>query len=580
LLPKPDLDRRTALLLLAAITALAALFRFDGLAWGAPYYHFHIDEHFVLGPADSMRQSMRAAAMWPKFFMYSPLLMYLVNIGRGMYEAFGHPLDLAVPHDEVVYAVIGRAISATLGTATIPVVYAIASRIAGRFSGLLAAVLLACTVIHLRDSHFAATDVSMTFACALALWCAIRLVETGGMRWLIASGLAFAGAVLFKYSGAFVLAVIGLAYFLAPGRPAPRDSPLAWLRWAVRGTTPIFVGAAAFLLVDPLVWLYPDKFRSDIKDWVIDPLTGVTKPIWAAQFADVASTPLYWFTNLMWWGLGPALEIAGIAGVIWLLARRDKKAFLAGVYPIAYFLAAAPNNRAPFIRYILPLCPAFAVAAAVLCTDWIARAQLPIVRLAARAVTAIVIVASALYAAAYMNVFRQPDARLDASKWLVEHVPQGASVLVEPSQNTPPMGSYYTSPNFSRDNVLWANPNGRADRNDYFHLFTLDTYRFLYNPGVSDEQRQQYIDSRLPLANIMVIDDSFVQFYQHLPDATHHVTKKYYDDLFAGRLGFSLARTFKVYPALFGIPINDDAAELTFRLFDHPRVYIFMRAAS
>jgi hypothetical protein len=32
-----------------------------------------------------------------------------------------------------------------------------------------------------------------------------------------------------------------------------------------------------------------------------------------------------------------------------------------------------------------------------------------------------------------------------------------------------------------------------------------------------------------------------------------------------------------VYPSLFGVDVNDDAAELTFRSFDHPRVFIFMR---
>jgi hypothetical protein len=58
------------------------------------------------------------------------------------------------------------------------------------------------------------------------------------------------------------------------------------------------------------------------------------------------------------------------------------------------------------------------------------------------------------------------------------------------------------------------------------------------------------------------------------------VMKRYYDDLFAGRLGFQLDRTFKVYPSLFGWEINDDAAELTFRLFDHPRVFVFRRVAT
>ena len=75
------------------------------------------------------------------------------------------------------------------------------------------------------------------------------------------------------------------------------------------------------------------------------------------------------------------------------------------------------------------------------------------------------------------------------------------------------------------------------------------------------------------------MDDTYLQFYQHLPSAGHAAVKQYYDDLFAGRLGFELVKTFKVYPSLFGVRINDDRAELTFRLFDHPCVFIFKRAS-
>ena len=55
------------------------------------------------------------------------------------------------------------------------------------------------------------------------------------------------------------------------------------------------------------------------------------------------------------------------------------------------------------------------------------------------------------------------------------------------------------------------------------------------------------------------------------------VLKQHYRDLFAGKLGFAQVKTFKVYPRLFGVTIKDDAAEFTFRLFDHPRVFIFQR---
>ena len=73
------------------------------------------------------------------------------------------------------------------------------------------------------------------------------------------------------------------------------------------------------------------------------------------------------------------------------------------------------------------------------------------------------------------------------------------------------------------------------------------------------------------------MDDFYVQLYQHLPEAEHGVVKRYYQELFNGQLGFDLIRTFKVYPSLFGVTINDDAAELSSRMNDHPRVYIFMR---
>ena len=77
-----------------------------------------------------------------------------------------------------------------------------------------------------------------------------------------------------------------------------------------------------------------------------------------------------------------------------------------------------------------------------------------------------------------------------------------------------------------------------------------------------------------------MIDDTYVQWYQHLAAAEsggNAVVAQHYQDLFDGKLGFELVQTFKVYPALSRWTINDDAAEFTFRLFDHPTVFIFKR---
>src|SRR5262249_38175057 len=143
----------------------------------------------------------------------------------------------------------------------------------------------------------------------------------------VALGLGVAS----KYSAAFLAPVIGIAELLSPRAPQrllPFDA-VRWLKVAMRALAIGAAGVAIFLMLDWLVIRYFDKFRDDIRVWVIDPLSGATRPEWIAQFADVNALP-YWFTNLLWWGLGPALEIAGVAGVVWTLAvRRDRPAILA-----------------------------------------------------------------------------------------------------------------------------------------------------------------------------------------------------------------------------------------------------------
>jgi hypothetical protein len=119
--------------------------------------------------------------------------------------------------------------------------------------------------------------------------------------------------------------------------------------------------------------------------------------------------------------------------------------------------------------------------------------------------------------------------------------------------------------------------NRNAERRDYYHLFSLDTYRHLYNPRVPADEKREYIRRRLANVDYILMDDTFLQFYSHLPADRHGVVKQYYDDLFSGRLGFRLMQTFKTYPAIGPFTINDDSAELSFRLFDHPRVFIFER---
>jgi 4-amino-4-deoxy-L-arabinose transferase-like glycosyltransferase len=449
-------------------------------------------------------------------------------------------------------------------------VYLTAARAGGRRAGVLAAMLLAFAVMHLRDSHFFTVDISLTFFSVLSLYCLVRVAQGGRLAATLAGGVAFGLAVLSKYTAIFLAPLIALAHLLSPRAPR-RIAPLgAWLGPIGRTAAAGAAGVATFLLLDPLVIQFYDKFRQDLREQVTGPLLGSVKPIFFAHFADIGSPQLYWFTNLLWWGLGPAFEIAALAAVVWLFIRRDRVSLLLASFPVVFFLVAG-RSVAPFLRYAVPLAPMLSVALGVAGVQWLQR---PRWRRPAIAALALVLATTIVWAAAYMNVYATQDVRLTASRWLTQNVPRNSKILVEPHHNIPPTGSYLTSQTFYGDYVLW----GRGDmREDYYTLFSLDTYRYLYNGAPNDDERRAYIAARLALADWILIDDTYVQWYAALPESEHAVMKQHYRDLFSGRLGFELVKTFEVYPSLFGWPIKDDGAELTFRLFDHPRIYVFRR---
>src|ERR1700694_2263504 len=106
-----------ASVMLLLICGVAAALRFTGLSWGAPYFHFHIDEHFVFSGADMLRRSLREASLSGKFFMYGPLPMWLLDAVMAVRDRFFDPLVLTLKRDEVAYMVAGRMVSAALSTA-------------------------------------------------------------------------------------------------------------------------------------------------------------------------------------------------------------------------------------------------------------------------------------------------------------------------------------------------------------------------------------------------------------------------------------------------------------------------------
>ena len=169
----------------------------------------------------------------PRFFHWPSLTFYLFAglywCARALKETAAGVATLSATEQ----ILIGRIVVAAAGTVTIAVVYSIGRRLRDDVSGLIAAALLAVAMLHVRESHFAMTDVIMTLLVTASL--AILMGGTdqqrlaGGWDCLRSRGLLGGLATSTKYTAAAVLAAAAAAQILT--LRSPWRTVLMWRAW-------------------------------------------------------------------------------------------------------------------------------------------------------------------------------------------------------------------------------------------------------------------------------------------------------------------------------------------------------------
>ncbi len=104
-----------------------------------------------------------------------------------------------------------RMIPTLFAIATVTLTFVMARRYFGRLAAWLSAFLLSFTVLNfLRMSVMSHSDISQVFFLMLGIYFCCRLAEDGHSTWLISASVAAGFAFGCKYSGLFLLPIIGL----------------------------------------------------------------------------------------------------------------------------------------------------------------------------------------------------------------------------------------------------------------------------------------------------------------------------------------------------------------------------------
>ena len=532
------------------------------------------DESSSLNPCGEFRSGACVDRGW---FPYGSLPLYMLKL-----TSFLAPPWLEEPSLHQL-AIMGRATSAIFDVATILLVYLVATRLFGRWTGLLAASFITLSVLHIQQSHFFVTDIMLATLLMAAFYLLTKVMENGGAKGFALAGLLFGLALATKVSAApFALAFVAAAALYALGGGSDDPARGERVRRAVGGlAVAAGVGVLAFAIAQPYALIDWRTFWGDVGEQS-EMVRRIRDYPFTRQYIGTTAY-LYHIRQLAVWGMGlplGALMWAGLAFSIGAATlRRQRKHLLLLSWVLPYLLITGSFD-VKFMRYMLPITPFLAIMGASMVAwsvAWVRNRRPRVLRpQLLYGALALALGFGLFYSLAYLRVYTQPHPAEAASAWINGNVPPGSSLLMDSywEEGLRDLGRF----NHTRMEVY--DEESPAKRTEMIERLAGADYLLFYS------NRQYGTISRLP--------------------ERYPMTQEYYELLFDGRLGYELVHWETSYPSLLGVSFQDDTfrraglptpepltgyrqtsvalnmgfADESFTVYDHPLVLVFKNSLS
>jgi dolichyl-phosphate-mannose-protein mannosyltransferase len=399
-----------------SVIAMAALvLRLIGLRYGLPAV-YNPDEVAIMSRALAFAKG----DLNPHNFLYPTFYFYVLFAWEGLtallavvtravtsFGAFQREFFL----DPTRVFVAGRLLTALLGTTTVVATGLLGTRVAGRFVGIVSALLLAAAPLHVLNSHYVKHDVPVTFVIVLGYLAYERLWRRGDLLPAAAvTGVAFST----HYYTIFL--AIPLAWTIVH-RSRGRREAIRRLALAALISGLVFVVLSPFLLVEPGTALRDIRAnRQIVLDRAIANLGYVSS---AARYAEL----LFLDT------VGVPAAILALVGVIAGIRRDPTRTawLLAFTIPFLLFIF----STYPASRYLVPVTPFIALFGAIAIKPvWNAQVGW---RVAASVLLVSAVVLPASFESIRADLFiRHTDTRTLALDYINAHIPSGTTILTQP----------------------------------------------------------------------------------------------------------------------------------------------------
>ena len=554
--------------LLFLILILGLGLRLHGLNWDQGF-HLHPDERMIVMVVERLGLSPEKS-LNPKFFAYGSLPLYFLKLVSWLVSLIAGKQWMSYQY----LPILGRIISVVFDLGTIILIFKISQNFFNGKTALLAALLYSTCVFPIQLSHFYAVDIMLNFFIWWTVWRLILFYQKPVLFNAVLVGASFGLALATKVSATVLLAAIGIAlginFFLLTlklwreqGRnwrqklllliKKGKNKELLMIigkRLFGLGGTILVTTILAFAVCEPYAiidfstfWRQIIEQHQMIKNAYVFPYT--------LQY--VVSRPyLYQLKNMTFWGMGPSLGFISVIGVIYYLVdlirrlkikgdyNQEAKELIIVAFALVYFLTIG-RFAVKFMRYFLPLYPFF-----ILVGSFFALRIFKSIKV----VPIIFLFLHFTWLLGFIRIYSRLNTRIQASRWINQNVPFNSTLAVEHWDDRLP---------------LWG---GEKYRFLEMPMYDNDSSSFKWEKVTSNLTKADYLilaSNRLyvPLQKLANCDKYKVCYPR---------TAKYYQNLFSNKLGFRKVAEFTSYP-LF----NDDFADESFTVYDHPKVIIFRK---
>jgi 4-amino-4-deoxy-L-arabinose transferase-like glycosyltransferase len=399
---------------LLLVVVLAGALRLVPIWFALDYPQARPDEPVAIGHAAAALEG----TLNPQFFHWPSLTFYLFAGLFALVSAVRAVIsgEAALTYAEQVGA--ARGLVALAGTATVVVLFRVGRRVADRTTGLAAAAFLAVAILHVRESHFAMTDVLMTFFVVTSLALLLAGLDAPLHRsvvpWFAAAGFAAGLATGTKYNAAAVGLAAAVAQIVLIARTRT-VAPSAWLPLTAFGV----LMAVGFVASTPYAVLDFRTFATDLQFNFAHLSEG--------HGIDVGRGWMYHLNRSLPYGTGVPVFVAGLAGVVPFVRHHRTSAAVLASFTAAFYLVIG-SGYTVFFRYILPLVPLVCLSAAVAVRHagpWLGRRFGVSSAAATWALLAVLAVPGLINCVWFDWLLAQTDTRVVATRWLEARLQPG-----------------------------------------------------------------------------------------------------------------------------------------------------------